>query len=221
MYVIAKILAFFDKALEFHVQAEQLPTVESKIGLMDEGCGADGLFRATVNWKIQSNEIESIRSFAIQADEYLQKRGIARLEIDDRIMHEDGSILAVLGDTYHQCGGMCMSSSAASGVVDHDGRVWGTKNVFIAGASIFPTSSHSNCTLTALALTARLASRTQESRLIERINVSGSSLQITRIGFGCARIYGGSGLKNSARVIEAALASRYPTLRHGTVLWGG
>jgi hypothetical protein len=154
-----RILAFFDKALEFHVQAEQLPLVESKIRLMDEGCMPDGLFRATVNWKIASSEIESIRRFAIRADDYLQKWGIATLEIDDRVMHEDGSMLAVLGDTYHQCGGMCMSSSATSGVVDHDGRVWGTKNVFIAGASIFPTSSHSNCTLTALALTARLASR--------------------------------------------------------------
>ena len=52
-----------------------------------------------------------------------------------------------------------MSLSATSGVVDHDGRVWGTKNVFVAGASIFPTSSPSNCTLTAMALTGRLASR--------------------------------------------------------------
>ena len=202
-----KILAFFDKALDFHVQAEQLPAVESKIGLTDEGCGADGLFRATVNWKIESDEIKSIRTFAIRVDEYLQKRGIARLEIDDRILRADGSTLAVLGDTYHQCGGMCMSLSATSGVVDHDGRVWGTKNVFVAGASIFPTSSHSNCTLTAMALTGKACVETQERRLIERINVAGSSFQISRIGFGCARIYGGSELKNSARVIEAALAA--------------
>jgi choline dehydrogenase-like flavoprotein len=158
-----RILAFFDKALEFHVQAEQLPTVESRIQLVNDECGADGLFRATVNWKIDSKEIESIRIFAIRADQYLRKLGIAKLLIDDRIMHEDSSILTVLGDTYHQCGGMRMSSSPASGVVDHDGRVWETKNVFIAGASVFPTSSHSNCTLTALALTAKLASRLRRS----------------------------------------------------------
>ena len=43
--------------------------------------------------------------------------------------------------------------------------------------------------------------------MIERINVAGSNTQISRIGFGCARIYGGRELKNSARVIEAALAA--------------
>jgi choline dehydrogenase-like flavoprotein len=60
-------------------------------------------------------------------------------------------------DFYHQTGGMCFGGSARSGVVDSDCRVWDTKNVYVAGASVFPTSSHANPTLTALALTARLA----------------------------------------------------------------
>jgi aryl-alcohol dehydrogenase-like predicted oxidoreductase len=40
-----------------------------------------------------------------------------------------------------------------------------------------------------------------------RIKVAGSQVAITRIGFGCARVYGSSELKVSARVIEAALAT--------------
>src|SRR5262245_5656199 len=36
--------------------------------------------------------------------------------------------------------------------------------------------------------------------------VAGSKISITRIGFGCARIHGGSELRASARLIEAALA---------------
>jgi aryl-alcohol dehydrogenase-like predicted oxidoreductase len=39
------------------------------------------------------------------------------------------------------------------------------------------------------------------------INIAGSKVAITRIGFGCARVYGYSELKTSARVIEAALAA--------------
>jgi choline dehydrogenase-like flavoprotein len=45
----------------------------------------------------------------------------------------------------------------AGGVTDPNCRVWDTANVYVAGASVFPTSSHANCTLTALALGARLA----------------------------------------------------------------
>lgn len=43
--------------------------------------------------------------------------------------------------------------------------------------------------------------------MIERIRVAGSAVAITRVGFGCARIYGGSELRRSARLIEAALAA--------------
>lgn len=43
--------------------------------------------------------------------------------------------------------------------------------------------------------------------MIERIRVVGSTVSITRVGFGCARIYGGSELRESARLIEAALSA--------------
>jgi len=39
------------------------------------------------------------------------------------------------------------------------------------------------------------------------INIAGSKVAITRVGFGCARVYGYSEFKSSARVIEAALAA--------------
>jgi choline dehydrogenase-like flavoprotein len=62
---------------------------------------------------------------------------------------------------YHHAGGMCMSAQPNLGVVDPDCRVWGTSNVYVAGASVFPSSGHANTTFTALALAARLASTIQ------------------------------------------------------------
>jgi choline dehydrogenase-like flavoprotein len=56
-----------------------------------------------------------------------------------------------------------MASDPAAGVVDGNCRAWGTRNVYVAGASVFPTSSHANSTLTALALAARLASQVKAS----------------------------------------------------------
>jgi choline dehydrogenase-like flavoprotein len=153
-----RILAFFDRALEFYVQAEQLPIANSRIRLSEAELGPDGLFRVEIDWQVDGREMMAIRSFAQQADAYLQSKGIARLRVDENLLCDDSAFLSTLSDTYHPCGGMRMTSNAATGVVDPDGRVWGTANVFVSGASVFPTSSHANCTLTALALAARLTS---------------------------------------------------------------
>ena len=50
-----------------------------------------------------------------------------------------------------------MSADPKSGVVDSDCKVFGLSNLFIAGSSVFPTSSHANPTLTIVALAIRLA----------------------------------------------------------------
>ena len=153
-----RVLAFFDRGLEFHVQAEQIPRIDSSIQLMDEEPQSDGLYRAAVHWRIDGAEIANIRDFSRRANSYLQQMDIGSIEIDERLQSEDGSMLAQLNDTYHQSGGMCMSASASTGVVDFNCRVWGASNVYVAGASVLPTSSYANCTLTALALTGRLSS---------------------------------------------------------------
>jgi choline dehydrogenase-like flavoprotein len=150
--------------LEFLVQAEQIPMVDSAIRLVDEAPGPDGLYRAAVDWKINGGEIANIRDFAHRANAYLQRRNIASIKIDERLLGGDGSMMAQFTDTYHQCGGMCMSAAASSGMVDSDCRIWGTSNVYVAGAGVLPTSSHANCTLTALALTGRLAALLGSSR---------------------------------------------------------
>jgi choline dehydrogenase-like flavoprotein len=43
------------------------------------------------------------------------------------------------------------------GVADADGRVHATDNVYVAGASTFPTAGFANPVLTIVALSARLA----------------------------------------------------------------
>jgi choline dehydrogenase-like flavoprotein len=159
-----RVLAFYDKSIEFYVQAEQKPLPDSRIRLESQERQRDGLFKALLDWRISGDEIAAIREFSMLADGYLDRRGIGRLRIFDEILNNDLSALNRLEDTYHQCGGLCMSVSPSLGVVDTDCRVWNTRNVFVAGASVFPTSSHANCTLTALALTFRLASKLSNTK---------------------------------------------------------
>jgi choline dehydrogenase-like flavoprotein len=54
-------------------------------------------------------------------------------------------------------GGARIGADPGEGVVDGDLRVFGTGNLFVAGAAVFPSGSFANPTLTALALGLRLA----------------------------------------------------------------
>ncbi len=60
-------------------------------------------------------------------------------------------------DVHHHAGTTRMHRSAAEGVVDADLKVHGVANLYVAGASVFPTSGVANPTLTIVALSLRLA----------------------------------------------------------------
>lgn len=152
-----RILALFDRGLDLHVQAEQIPIDRSRITLSDQAMPDDGLPAIRVDWQLDGGELEPLRAFVMAVDAALRSAGIAELTIDPRLLELDPGFLASLSDTYHACGGLCMSATASTGVVDPDCRVWGTKNLFVAGSAVFPSSGHANSTFTALALATRLA----------------------------------------------------------------
>jgi choline dehydrogenase-like flavoprotein len=157
-----RVMAFFDRSLDFMVQCEQRPIERSQIRL---GCGEHpipGLFPIEIDWQVDGQEImEAISEFVRNADQYLTQRGLARLVVDPRVPLRDASLLDTMVDVYHQAGGMCMSASPERGAVDPECRVWGTSNLYVGGAAIFPSSGHANTTFTALALAARLAATLQ------------------------------------------------------------
>jgi choline dehydrogenase-like flavoprotein len=60
-------------------------------------------------------------------------------------------------DALHHSGTTRMGSSPKTSVVDSGLRVHGVKNLYVCGASVFPSSGYANPTLTAMALAFRLA----------------------------------------------------------------
>jgi choline dehydrogenase-like flavoprotein len=60
-------------------------------------------------------------------------------------------------NAHHHAGTTRMHADAAHGVVDANCRVHGVNNVFVAGASVFPTAGFVNPVLTIVALAERLA----------------------------------------------------------------
>jgi choline dehydrogenase-like flavoprotein len=89
------------------------------------------------------------------ADE-LRSQGVGDLQFLPDARDRLASLPAVLG---HHIGTTRMSAQPTDGVVDAQCRVHGMDNLHIASASVLPTSSHANPTLTVVALALRLAAQ--------------------------------------------------------------
>jgi choline dehydrogenase-like flavoprotein len=139
-----------------HVQTEHAPLADSRITIDPTALDAYGLPRVILDWRIDGNELASLRKFATQIRDALQSAGIGQLKIDEELLALNPNYLSKLGDTYHQAGGTNMAHSEQEGVVDKNLRVFGTENLYVAGASVFPTTSNANTTFTAITFTTRL-----------------------------------------------------------------
>lgn len=134
------------------VEVEQLPCADSFIEL--DPADPD---RIALHWAIDGAEMRSLRAFAEGVRDSFADAGLGRLVLDPRVAAGDPAFLASCGDGYHQMGGARMAARAEDGVVDAQLRVFGTANLYVAGAATFPSGSFANPTLTAMALALRLA----------------------------------------------------------------
>lgn len=151
-----------DRGVWLVMHAEQLPRHDSRITLDHQRRDRFGMPLAALDWRIGGQpEVRAMAAFVRRAGESLLAAGLARVEIDALLDVEDARVLEHATDTYHQCGGARMGHHPRDGVVDSDLRVFGTSNLYVAGAAAFRTSSYANPTFTAMALTARLADRLQ------------------------------------------------------------
>jgi choline dehydrogenase-like flavoprotein len=149
-----------DRGVWLVMHAEQVPRNDSRITLDPQRRDRFGMPLATLDWRIGGQpEVRAMAAFVRRVGESLQAAGLARVEIDAQLDAEDAHALDRATDTYHQCGGARMGHHSGDGVVDSELRVFGTTNLYVAGAAVFRTSSYANPTFTALALTARLADR--------------------------------------------------------------
>jgi choline dehydrogenase-like flavoprotein len=145
------------EVVALRVQAEQAPNPDSRVSL-DRTHDEFGIPRTRLDWRIGERDRWSIRRAQDMLDAELRSRGLGRVE--QRLGDESPATL-FLG-SYHQMGTTRMHDSPRQGVVDRDCRVNGVENLYIAGASVFPTSGFANPTLTVVALALRLADHIKE-----------------------------------------------------------
>jgi choline dehydrogenase-like flavoprotein len=141
-----------EEVLLMRMLCEQLPDPASRVTLADSRNGL-GLRCPRLDWRVSQQELDSIRRAQDIFDESLARSGLGRVR--DRM--GESQPLPVVSGHYHHMGTTRMHADPREGVVDADGRVHGTTNLFVTGSSVFPTGGWANPTLTIVALAARLA----------------------------------------------------------------
>lgn len=154
---------YYPRGAQIHlrIDTEQQPDRDSRIVLTDER-DVYGLPRVALDWRVSASEQRTvIRAAQLLAHE-LEERGIGSLESIGDPFDPARPWGELRGDSFHMMGGTRMATRAGDGVVDTDSRVFGVDNLYVAGASVFPTGGMANPTLTLIALTLRLADHLDE-----------------------------------------------------------
>jgi len=135
-------------AFQLLINFEQHPHPENRVVL---AAARDffGVPRAELYWRWRAEEqagLEKLRTFLAAG---VEAAGLGRVEILRGRKPDPNA--------HHHAGTTRMHEDPRYGVVDGDGRVHETDNLYVTGASVFPTAGFANPTLTIVALALRLA----------------------------------------------------------------
>ncbi|MBM4009922.1 MAG: GMC family oxidoreductase [Planctomycetes bacterium] len=140
--------------ISLHVQSETVPLDESRITIDTTCRDVYGLPKVILDWRVGQIELPQIKQFAERVAVALAP--IADVVIVPELAAGRTEFLDGLYETGHQAGGCVMGESPETGVVDRDLRVFGTRNLYVLGASVFRSSGNANTTFSAMALAMRL-----------------------------------------------------------------
>jgi choline dehydrogenase-like flavoprotein len=145
--------------LGFFAMSEHFPNPDSRVTLDATAKDALGMPRIHLDWTYSRNDWDSLERSVAGFGDALGASGQGRScwPIKRR------TLLEISSASRHHMGTTRMNADPRHGVVDPDGRVHETANLYIAGSSVFPTSGIANPTLTILALVMRLADHLKQA----------------------------------------------------------
>lgn len=130
------------------INFEEFPHPDNRL-VLDSATDALGVRRARLQRRWQPGDAarhERLRSLIALS---FAEIGLGPLAI--------GPLVQPDANSHHHMGTTRLGADAKEGVTDVNGQVFGTDNLFIAGASVFPAAGFANPTLTSIALSVRLA----------------------------------------------------------------
>ncbi|SDO26666.1 Choline dehydrogenase [Methylobacterium phyllostachyos] len=140
--------------LTIRLIGEQPPRPNNRVEL-SERCDRHGIPLARVCWSSDGELRAAIVRFAHLLSEDFAAAGLEGFELAPEVAGDPGRLL--IHDMAHTAGTTRMGSDPKTSVVDVDCQLHDVAELYVAGASVFPTSGHANPTLMILALAIRLA----------------------------------------------------------------
>lgn len=133
---------------------EQTPNKNSRIVLTNK-LDALGMKTIKLHWDMNAYDANTIRKQAIFLAKDIAKWKMGRVKLPDYIVDETLPI-QLFGHAHHT-GTTRMAAEKEHGVVDVNSKVFGTKNLYVAGPSVFSTGGGNNPTMPGIQLALRLA----------------------------------------------------------------
>lgn len=139
-------------------QTEHTPLWDSRVLLDHSSLDDFGMPRLEARIRFSEIDHRTVTTFISLFKERLEKSGLGSFHLSN----EEQEFLAhperqEFNSNSHNIGTTRMSTAANAGVVDVNCKVHSVANLYVAGSSVFPTSSHANPTLMIIALALRLA----------------------------------------------------------------
>jgi choline dehydrogenase-like flavoprotein/threonine dehydrogenase-like Zn-dependent dehydrogenase len=132
---------------------EQEPRAASRVRLSDR-CDPLGLPLAAVDWSLSELDRRSVRVLHERLAAAFRHHGLGELHAD---LDEGSEVWSSLGDASHHAGTTRMGTDPRTSVAGPDGQVHDVGGLYVAGASLFPTSGYANPVFTIAALTLHVA----------------------------------------------------------------
>ena len=137
---------------------EQIPSVNSSIKLSSNQKDNFSIPKIKLDWKKTKDDLIAPNMFLREASDFFIKNDLGRIGIYDYVFNkenfpEEGQ---EIGGHHHMGGTRMGDGTDKFDVVDKNLKVFDTKNLYIAGSSVFRTGGHANPTLTITQLSLRL-----------------------------------------------------------------
>lgn len=133
---------------------EQSPNLNSRVTL-DKEKDTFGIPKLVLDWQLNELDRHTIKTIGLEAAKELAKLGLARVQLADFVLDTSLPMKDFTPHAHHM-GTTRMAATSKHGVVDSNLKVFGTDNLYMAGASVFPTGGGCNPTFTLTMLATRL-----------------------------------------------------------------